>query len=248
MSNVRPHMATPPQTSNPVLTTATVFVTKLAAAERQLRAAIRLYFAEEEELAVHTVAAAAYKLLADLKAERGMDEAADAWFATVFYAVRDFRRGTLSPHLTSNPEFMEWVRQMAEALPISADTYPHEAKATASPKAARLYWNRRNKVANFLKHADVDAGTALSLDEVDNLTLLMQGYSAYIDLTQSFLGNEGMVLQLYLDATHPSDVTSDAVREELLAKMVGLDEVDRRRLCYSVIQGLNEEEARNGAA
>jgi hypothetical protein len=219
---------------------AKIHVTKLAAAERQLKAAIRLYFGEEDELAVHTVAAAAYRLLADLKAERGMDEAADAYFTSFFYVIRDYRRGSLPAHLTENLEFMEWVREMAEAMPIGPDTTPEQVKVSTSPKAARMYWNRRNKVANFLKHADLDSGAALALDEVDNLTLLLQGFSAYIDLTQNLLGNEGFVLQLYLDVGDTRAATTDPQRHELLSQLSEIPEVERRRFCFACIRELNE--------
>ena len=59
-------------------------MTKLAAAQRQLCAAIRMFFDGEDELAVHTVASAAYGILRDLKAERGRDEAADNYLNAVF--------------------------------------------------------------------------------------------------------------------------------------------------------------------
>jgi hypothetical protein len=61
------------------MTHASLHITKLAAAKRQLQAAIRMYFMPEDELAVHTVAAAVYGLLKDIKRERGMNEAADAY-------------------------------------------------------------------------------------------------------------------------------------------------------------------------
>jgi hypothetical protein len=44
-----------------------IYLNKLAAAQRQLCAAIRLFFAGEDELAVHTVASAAYRVLSDLR-------------------------------------------------------------------------------------------------------------------------------------------------------------------------------------
>ena len=43
-----------------------LYVTKLAAARRQLLEAIRMFFAEQDELAIHTVAAAAHRIIADL--------------------------------------------------------------------------------------------------------------------------------------------------------------------------------------
>jgi len=69
-----------------------VHVTKLAAAQRQLRAAIRMFFAGEDELAVHTVASASYRILADLKEERGRDEVGDYYLTAIFYCVRDYHR------------------------------------------------------------------------------------------------------------------------------------------------------------
>jgi len=78
---------------------AKIHVTKLAAAGRQLRAALRMYFAEEDDLAIHTIAAASYRLLADLKAERGMNEAANVYLTSIFYVIRDYRRGSLPERL-----------------------------------------------------------------------------------------------------------------------------------------------------
>src|SRR5713226_7570164 len=95
---------------------AALHVTKLAAAKRQLQAAIRLFFLQEEELAIHTVASASYGLLKDLKRERGMSEAADAYLTTFFYLVRDFRRGTLPDDITSDPALMAEVQKIAEQL------------------------------------------------------------------------------------------------------------------------------------
>lgn len=66
--------------------TATVHVTKLAAAQRQLRAAVRMFFAGEDELAIHTVASAAYRL-SDLKADRGRDEVGDYYLTAIFYLL-----------------------------------------------------------------------------------------------------------------------------------------------------------------
>jgi hypothetical protein len=76
--------------------TAKIYVTKLAAAERQLRAAIQMYFYGMDELAVHTVAFAVYRILSDIKKKRGRNVAGDTFFTGVFYAIRDYHRGTAS--------------------------------------------------------------------------------------------------------------------------------------------------------
>jgi len=228
--------------SNDNMSPAKLHITKLAAAKRQLRAAIRMYFAGEDELAIHSVASAAYRLLADLKAERGMEEAADVYLASIFYVVRDYRRESLPKDMTSNPEFMDWVRKFADQLPIEKDTKIEHVSLTLSPTAVREFWNTRNKVANFLKHADRDAGSSIVLDEVDNLLLLMQCYIAYQDLTPEELGNEGLVFQLFLGSTKKERSAPTSRQDELIEKMADVPEADRLHLCSAFITELNEKE------
>jgi hypothetical protein len=56
---------------------ARVFLRKEAAAQRQLDAAIRMTLAEEDELAIHTVVAAAYGILRGLKQNQSRNELSD---------------------------------------------------------------------------------------------------------------------------------------------------------------------------
>ncbi|MBI4936800.1 MAG: hypothetical protein HY846_01020 [Nitrosomonadales bacterium] len=219
------------------MSTAKVHITKLAAAERQLRAAIRLYFAEEDELAIHTIASAAYRLLADLKAERGMDEAANVYLTSIFYVVRDYRRGTLPKDIASDPEFVEWVREVAEKLPIRPDSKFEDVSVTLPRELVGQFWNQRNKVANFLKHADRDTGASISLDEVDNLLLLMQCYSSYMDITRDNLGNEGFVFQLFIGVKRMEQSSSQ--EDDLVQKVAVIPEADRLRFCSMCISKLN---------
>ena len=176
---------------------AQIHVTKLEAARRQLRAAIRMFFADEDELAVHTVASAAYRLISDLKSQRGRDEVGDVYLTSMFYAVRDYHRGTLPGYLTDHPETMRSIRDLAETLPITATSEYNDVTVQVSPDIAREFWKHRNKVYNFLKHADNDANRHISLDEVDNLLLLMQACGSYSDLTGGNVGAEGYALWLY---------------------------------------------------
>ncbi|MDE0190471.1 MAG: hypothetical protein OXQ90_03865 [Gammaproteobacteria bacterium] len=172
-------------------------VTKLEAARRQLREAIRMFFADADVLAVHTVASAAYRLISDLKSQRGRDEVGDFYLTATFYAVRDYHRGTLPGYLTDNPETMRWIRDLAATLPITATSEYEDVNVEVSPDVARGFWKQRNKVYNFLKHADNDANRHISLDEVDNLFLLMLACGSYSDLTVGNVGAEGYALWLY---------------------------------------------------
>ena len=192
---------------------AEIHITKLVAARRQLQAAIRIFFAGEDELAVHTVASAAYRLIADLKQSRGRDEVADFYRTIVFYNVRDYRRGTLPKDLADNAEFVEQVREWVEALPsITENSKYEDLSVNVPPEAARRFWKSRNKVFNFLKHADNDSEKHISLDEVKNFELLIQAIGAYYDLAGS-LGVESEVLLLYSDVR---DGEEEALPEGLL--------------------------------
>jgi hypothetical protein len=214
---------------------ADLHLNKLAAAQRQLRSAIRLYFAGEDELAVHTVAAAAYRVLVDLKAERGMDEAADSYLTSIFYAIRDYRRGTLPSDLKGSSDFMAWVEEAANQIPIHEDTKFEDISVRLSPETARDFWQRRNRVAKLLKHADRDPKSTIRLDEVDNLCLLLACCSAYLDIAKSLLGNEGFVFNIYVAASSPTPPSTDGTAVDLHQKLAQLDEGDRRRFCAKAV-------------
>ncbi len=176
---------------------AEILVTKPAAAQRLLQAAIRMFFAREDELAVHTVASAGYRLIADLKEHRGRKEVDDYHLTMVFYAVRDYRRKSLPKYLADDPEMMKYIRELAEALPqIAENTEYQDVRATVSDDVAKSFRRKRNKVYNFLKHADHDPEKHISLEEVDNFNLLMQAAGSCVDLGVD-LGAEGYVLWLY---------------------------------------------------
>ena len=220
---------------------AKVHVTKIAAAERQLRTAIRMFFAGEDELSIHTLASAAYRLLCDLKAERGMDEAGNVFLTGIFYVIRDFRRNTLPEDITSNPEMMDWIRDMAEQLPIHADSRIEDVSLTVPPESTRKFWNDRNRIANFLKHADRDSASTIALDEVNNFLFLMQCYSAYVDVTKGTLGEEGQVFQMFVNAGNKSRRLSSEPRDASVEKLAEIPEGDRRRFCWLLIRKLNGE-------
>ena len=178
------------------MSTAALHVTKLAAAKRQIQAAIRLFFLEEDELAIHTVASAAYGLLKDLKRDRGQSEAADIYRTAFFYVVRDFRRGTLPAHFTSDPSIMAEVERIADQLFfITADSKLPDVKLTIPQDVEKQYWNDNNRAANFLKHADRDTDGTLSLERIDNNRLLLKCCSAYQDIAPDDLGNEELAFE-----------------------------------------------------
>jgi len=218
--------------------TASVHVTKFAAAERQLRAAIRMFFVEEDELAIHTVASAAYRHLAALKNDRGIYEAADAHLTSIFYAVRSYKRGNLPKHMTNSPELMAQIAELAALLPIEADSSVKDVKASIDSESAQRYWRNRNKAANFLKHADKDPSATLAASDVDNANLLMQCLGAYTDLLKDQLAPEGLIFWLYC-CVRDDDLSSvPANLHPLTTRLQEIDPDDLRSFCAEYIRAL----------
>jgi hypothetical protein len=225
------------------MNSASVHVTKLSAAKRQLQAAIRMHFQPEDELAVHTVASAVYGLLKDIKSSRGLSEAADSFLVSIFYAVRDYRRGDLPRHLANDPVFMSEVERWAEQLsPITADSKLSDVRASIGAELERQYWNDTNKAANFLKHANRDVEQALNLEKVNNDLLLMKCFSAYQDVAPDDLGNEGIVFQAFVCADNESYKIGTSSFDSLVESMKKVPPEHRAHLCHKVILEMNSRE------
>ena len=180
-------------------------ITKVLAAKRQIQAAIRLFFSKEDELAIHTIASAAYGLVKGLKHSRGQNEAAEIYRTTIFYLIRDFRRGTLPKDFADDPTIMSEVEKIAYQLSsITAESKLSDvAKATIPPDLEKEYWRENNRTANFLKHADQDPDGTLSRGQIDNYQLLLKCTSAYFDIDDD-LGNEGFAFSLFAAANNSS--------------------------------------------
>ena len=219
---------------------ATLHVTKLAAAKRQLQAAIRLFFMEEDELAIHTVASASYGLLKDLKCDRGRSEAADSYLTTFFYAVRDFRRGTLPAEIMATPSMLAQIERIADQLsPITADSKLSDVQVTIPPALEKQYWKENNQAANFLKHANLDTDGTLSLEKLNNNLLLLKCYSAYRDIIPDDCGNEGLIFEVFTAANNPCHQDKGTNFDSLVASMKQVPSELRLTFCFKMIVEMN---------
>ena len=131
-----------------------VEITKPTAAQRQIDAAIRMLFSVEDALAVHTVVAAAHRIVLDLMEKRGQD----------LYA-EPLREGVVGLY--------------QEQLGISP---PDEIIQRILPEAGKFFRKHLNRPANFLKHANVDAEGFLPQDSLRTDHLLLASCAGYKQL------------------------------------------------------------------
>jgi hypothetical protein len=93
---------------------ASIFINKLEAARRQLDTAIRMTFANEDELAIHTVAAAAYRILRDILDKRGRHDLENLYRAGLYRMAKDFVNGKLSKDELIELQIYDLVSAIAE--------------------------------------------------------------------------------------------------------------------------------------
>jgi hypothetical protein len=172
-------------------TRGTVRILKLAAAQRQLDAAIRMMFAEEDSLAITTVAAAAYRILRDLKEKRGQKVFADQWRDSMLGVARALVRGELPDR---DIQRFRDDSQMWPVISMLADRIRAvgmhktivdlrgivEVQVPASME--RALWGELNEASNFLKHADRDSDKSLAEENLNSHELILGGCNIFMDL------------------------------------------------------------------
>jgi hypothetical protein len=211
---------------------ASVHVTKLGAAQRQLDAAIRMYFSSEDELAVHTVAAAAYALLQDLKRIDGRGEYTDQIVRGVFAVASDLVLGRITDlplEIKNDGQLAEVILSLAGRIKAgeiaSIDDFTLPANGLFE-KTKRAEFNR---IANFLKHAYEDENAVLPASAVKNEMLLVAASCAYRDIVGQ-LTPEMMAFGLFW-------LAENAMREDeqpIVAKLRSMERDARMRICREI--------------
>jgi hypothetical protein len=162
----------------------TIQISKFAAAQRQLDAAIRMFFQREDELAIHTVAAAAFQILRDITKQRGGHFTSDVFKVGILSIARQYVQGTLPPNLKMRIEtssLMRIITELAEHLRLHGDDFDkRRIDLNVSERHEHKLWLSQTTV--FLKHADRDPNGFLSADGLDNEKMLMATSAAYVEL------------------------------------------------------------------
>jgi len=157
---------------------AKIIVLKITAAQRQLDAAVRMYFSNEDPLAAYTVAAASNRILRDLISEKGESAA------------------THILHQAFNHSLEQAVEMIDNRLRDEGLVFPAPVIRQAATMASNLglrdildipdldknFWRFLNKGANFLKHADRDARASISEDQIEIESVLDSALAMYVHL------------------------------------------------------------------
>ncbi len=167
----------------------TVHITKVAAASRQLDAAIRMFFAKEDELAIHTIASAAFRILRDLTKGRGKNFTAEVLQNGIYNMARQYAEGRLPKEKLKrleNTALMGSLKDILEAERAEGEKFDlGRIEVRMNKKGEQRAWP--SEAANFLKHADRDAETHLAADEIKNENVLIGACVAYLELIRAII-------------------------------------------------------------
>jgi hypothetical protein len=158
---------------------ATIYFTKIAAAKRQLDTAIRMYFVHEDKLSIHTLVAAAFRVLRDLIKKRGANYAEELLRAGYYEIAKKYGAGPLSGDVSKALKEIGLL-QLVETIAADDEFEPSRIRIIDLKEAEKRAWS--SDPANFLKHADHDPDALLAASEVDNEMFLIHACTAYLEL------------------------------------------------------------------
>jgi hypothetical protein len=142
----------------------TLQISKVAAAQRQLDAAIRLFFQREDELAIHTVAAAALGILRDLIKRRGRHFTKEVFREGISSIAKQYVAGKLPPDkkaLIEGSSLMTMIQPLIESTRAQGDDFDTKGiNVVVTKQREHKLW--LSQATSFLKHADRDADDFLS--------------------------------------------------------------------------------------
>lgn len=167
----------------------TLFINKLEAARRQIDAAIRMFLSNEDEIAIHTLAAAGYQILRDVKKSRGKSEFADGLRRSTYYFARDLLNGTLEAlpdAVVASPGLIRLVEYAKELILCGKVERWEDLHLSVLLSEEASFWRAFNLPASFLKHADRDPAHLLDTSSMDNETLLQFASHAYGDIMRVY--------------------------------------------------------------
>jgi hypothetical protein len=222
---------------------AKIILTKLAAAERQLNAAIRMTLANEDILAIHTVAHAAYRILRDIRSKRskGRSDLSDIILRGIFSYARDLAEGRIQ----SFPEDITgvpWALSLATSISEQIKSGEFKAFDDVPPivfSDESEFWGRFYRTSNFLKHADRDPDHFLDESEVDSDQLLQFATGLFVELCRC----ETLEMEAYRVYRVGDDPEFSPLSPEARLAFGKLTPMQKRKKCLAWLRQTRREEA-----
>lgn len=159
-----------------------LYINKLAAAERQLDASIKMWFLNLDELAIHTVAAAAWQLFYDLlKGKHRAPESIAVEYGILKSAWEVAHEAEDEATRRFVRSYEDAFRDLIEFFRLNRSLGPTDIRIRIpSDVVQQLAENRAAR--NFLKHADRDSRTLLDTATINNEDLIIKAISLSFSL------------------------------------------------------------------
>jgi len=216
---------------------ATIFINKLEAARRQLDAALRMTLANEDELAIHTVAAAAYRILRDMLHKRGRHDLEDLFRSGLLGMAKKFIEGELSKDELIKWQLYDLVSLVAKFMKIHGeDVKVEDVPLFLHESSKKAHWQAMSGVSGFLKHADRLPEGMISLQDVNNDMLIFHACAAYTMVSRVDTC-EMHFYHLFWCAAEPGRSEElSTIDIEIVDFLKALSPSRRRRVCMKLIR------------
>jgi hypothetical protein len=215
----------------------TIQISKIAAAQRQLDAAIRLFFQREDELAIHSITAAAFQLLRDLTKKRGEHFTSEVFGLGILELAKQFAAGTLPKDkrtMLEGSRLMPVIRELAEQIRLEGANFRKEQlHITISEKREHELWLSEATV--FLKHADRDSAGFLSSDVLDNEKMIMATCAAYVELMKQPTPETVAYFAFWSVRYHQVEDLAEEV-QRFARQLEAANESERYKMCAEYIR------------
>lgn len=231
--------------------TAQVRLLKLAAAQRQLNAAIRMSLMAEDALATTTVAAAAYQILKDLKEKRGGDVLGDQYFDAYVGTARAIAKGEVPSEqmeeMRRDPEFWKLMTYLIEFVHSAGADRPlrelrNRLSIDFSAQHQREHWRAFNRAPNFLKHADHDSNEALVESEANPENFIRPAIMVYLDLMNDLTPEMRVWSVLQYIAHNVDHNPTDELEKEVVRSLKAIPASARGDAALEIISILKRRE------
>jgi hypothetical protein len=217
------------------MTETQIYINKTLAAQRQIRCAIRLFFLGEEPLAVHALTSSATSLCNDILESRGRDLLSEVRSFGAARFSHDYVRGLLTPDQAelakqierSSPEIFDLFRKHPD-LRIS-----DIVSDTKLPKQEiNSFWANQRKIWNFIKHANRDSESHISLSNIDNVEDVWWALGAYNAVIEDII-EEGRAFLCFTHFYHKIyRYENVAAHEPYYTYFEELDEITAKMTCF----------------